>query len=508
MNIRTKVRPAEAAALMLAAAVMMLFISRCSPLYPSNFWVDSNCYMTVGRGMRAGLVPYRDLIEQKGPLLYFLHYLATFVSNTSFLGVYILECLNFGAFLILAVRTARLFAEKRTLILTAALCLLGLCGPAFSAGDLAEEFCLIPIMWAIYDGVRYFMDPERRMPALTLIRNGALAGCVLWIKYTTLGVLFAFMAVIAVERAIRGRGIGRAIVMCLWFLLGMAASTVPWIIYFGVNGALSDFWRVYFTQNLTDYYVADRGPIVNILYGFGRDLSYNTWMVAPVAAGAVSGVGMAWKRNRMAAVLIAAMAACGLLFSYVGGRGGKYTFFAFIPFIPFLAALLSRGLDRLERNGRGASAVALTVCVCVFCTGFGALTNRWKLCDIGLDYETTVQRRFAREICRTENPTLLNSGFLDGGFYLAADVIPTEKWFCTLNVNKAQCRDAHRQAIERGVVDYVVTKYHPITDYDIDDSLYDLIAEEERYYLYRLKSLSARLAEPAPEGGSAGESDG
>ena len=485
MNVKTRVRPAEAAFLMLLAAVMMLFFSRCSPLYPSNFWVDSNCYMTVGRGMRAGLLPYRDLMEQKGPLLYFLHYIAALISENSFLGAYLLECLNFGAFLILAVKTARLFADRYTLVTTSALCLLGLCGAAFASGDLAEEFCLIPIMWAIYDGARYFLDPDRAMPAAVLIRNGALAGCVLWIKYTTLGVSFAFMAVIALECAICRRKIGRAIAMCGWFLLGMALSCAPWLAYFGINGAIGDLLEIYFVQNLTDYAVKNRGMIGNLASGLARDLTRNTWMVAPVTLGVLSGARMAWRKSRPAAVLILAMAACGLFFSYVGGRGGGYTFFAFIAFIPFAAARIAGLLPRLSAK----RAAALCACLCVFCGGFGAYANRWKLKDVGGDYRASTQWKFAQEIQKTENPTLLNVGFLDGGFYLAADVIPTERWFCALNVNKDQCLRAQSEAIESGRVDYAVTCDHPLSDYKIDDSKYDLIMQEGQYYLYRLKSL-------------------
>lgn len=58
---------------LLASALLLAVLSTSSPLYPTNPWVDANCYMTVARGMRAGLLPYRDLIEQKGPLLYGLH---------------------------------------------------------------------------------------------------------------------------------------------------------------------------------------------------------------------------------------------------------------------------------------------------------------------------------------------------------------------------------------------------------------------------------------------------
>ena len=72
------------------AALMLLFASQCSPLYPINLWDDANCLLTVGRVMRRGGVLYRDIYEQKGPLLYLIHALAACVSDTSFWGVYAL----------------------------------------------------------------------------------------------------------------------------------------------------------------------------------------------------------------------------------------------------------------------------------------------------------------------------------------------------------------------------------------------------------------------------------
>ena len=60
----------ELAILVISAAVTITIVSACSPLYPFNPWDDANCFFTVGRGIIHGLVPYRDLYEQKGPLLY------------------------------------------------------------------------------------------------------------------------------------------------------------------------------------------------------------------------------------------------------------------------------------------------------------------------------------------------------------------------------------------------------------------------------------------------------
>ena len=89
--INKKTIPFELFFILLTAFVTILICSKSSPLYPINDWVDANCYMTVGRGMLHGSMPYRDLFEHKGPLIYMLHAAAALISDNSFLGVFLSE---------------------------------------------------------------------------------------------------------------------------------------------------------------------------------------------------------------------------------------------------------------------------------------------------------------------------------------------------------------------------------------------------------------------------------
>ena len=92
------------------AALILLLTSQSSPLYPINLWGDANCLFTVGRVMKDGGVLYRDIYEQKGPLLYLIHALAACLSDTSFWGVYIMEALAMTVALYAAYRLMRLRA--------------------------------------------------------------------------------------------------------------------------------------------------------------------------------------------------------------------------------------------------------------------------------------------------------------------------------------------------------------------------------------------------------------
>ena len=90
MNERTERIDLPLAGLCLGtAAVLLAVCSWSSPLYPYHCGGDANVYFTIGRNMLDGLVPYRDLIDQKGPLLFFIQMLAALVSRQSFLGVWL-----------------------------------------------------------------------------------------------------------------------------------------------------------------------------------------------------------------------------------------------------------------------------------------------------------------------------------------------------------------------------------------------------------------------------------
>ena len=130
-------------ALLVSFAVLAV-CSKNSFLYPMNDWVDVNCFFTVGRGITHGLVPYRDLYDQKGPLLYFVYALAALISEDSFLGVFVIEVLLFALFLYYGGRIAELLSEKPCAFwLAAAGLAVGIpLSPAFSHGGSAEEFFL------------------------------------------------------------------------------------------------------------------------------------------------------------------------------------------------------------------------------------------------------------------------------------------------------------------------------------------------------------------------------
>ena len=110
-----------------------------------------------------------------------------------------------------------------------------------------------------------------------------------------------------------------------------------------------------------------------------------------------------------------------------------------------------------------------------------------------MDYrrEDLPQYRFAEIITQCEDPSLLNYGFLDGGFYFASGVLPSDPYFCSLNIDLPEMDQALQESIREGKTAFVVTRSQKLKG----SSNYKLVDEADlpfegrtwHYYLYQRK---------------------
>ena len=176
---------------------LLLVCSGTSPLYRGHDWTDANTYLTMGRGLLQGAVPYRDLFDHKGPLLYLLYALGAVLHPAGFYGVFVLQMLALAGTLYALYRTARCLgaAPAAALVCACALPVFLLSAGIYYlpdqldyGGGSAEEFCL-PLMAG---GLWLWAVGERRggwSPG-GLAGLGVLAGAVFQIKFS-LAVFFA-----------------------------------------------------------------------------------------------------------------------------------------------------------------------------------------------------------------------------------------------------------------------------------------------------------------------------
>ena len=238
----------------LAAAMYLLFSSKSSPMYPMNDWVDVNCFYTMGKSLLAGLVPYRDLYEQKGPVLYFVYALIALFSDGSFFGVWLLEVVTYGLFLYYSGKIMELYLGESMLVWFLTVVLGGLIPvtAAFAHGASVEEMCLFMSAYGLYVALRA-MKEDRVLSFREAFTCGIWAAILLWIKYTMLGLYLGLAIFIIIWYLGWGHGF-----KALWktvgaFFAGIGVITAVVFLYFAVTGALDDLFRVYFYNNIFLY---------------------------------------------------------------------------------------------------------------------------------------------------------------------------------------------------------------------------------------------------------------
>lgn len=453
--------------LLFTSLIVLLFATKSSPLYPLNDWVDANCFFTVGKGMWSGVVPYRDLLEQKGPVLYFLHMLASGISYRSFLGVFLLEVGAVFACLWYSYRAARLYVGPSVLLFMPVAALLIATSKTFAHGDSVEELVLGPLAFALFVGLRAVKE-ERLLSARESWAIGITAGAVFWMKYTLVGLYVGWFVVIAFL-TLRQEGRRALLQLTGRILGGVLLMTFPILLYFGLHGALGDLFEAYFYNNLVLYAKVEQsqGMLANV-----RMAIKAFWPYMPVIY-ALTGAGVVWhlltqplKLSMHVLLQIASL----VFFLFAGGR--MYVYYA-LPMALFVwlggVAIVGVCEWLLKRRPTSYASFYLSMGMVILCGGLSAKLSPNAYLR-GTAQEEMPQYQFAQIMQKKPNATLLNYGFLDGGFYTTTGIVPKTRVFCALNLPTDALEREQNRYVREGKTDFIVTRneapdfpgYHPV----------------------------------------------
>lgn len=461
--------------------------SRSSFIYPFNDWTDANCFFTVGKAIANGIVPYRDIFEQKGPLLYALHALAYLISNDTFFGVYILEILLCFAFLMLTYVILCRYNHKSIFFLPV-IAAIAYSSESFYMGDSAEEFCLPLLAHSLYVSVKALKN--EKMPSLSeYFVIGITSGCVLWIKYTMLG-FYIGLVVVPFYLLIKNHDWKKIVSMLLTIFAGVAAASAPILLYFAYNGAIYDLFEVYFYDNMFLYSgsgssIPVLGIIGNILNGLGHLLRDNMLTAVMILVGYF---GCFHSEKRYVFMHYMCLLVGTFTFVYVGGRSYPYYAFIFSLFVVF-GIIYGDGILKLPKSDKvrvvGSVLVSL---VLILVLGMNTYF-------IGTEKEELPQYQVKKIIDESgiENPTLLNYKFLDGGFYTVCDIVPNCKYFSKLNLEYDEMNKMQDYYVDNAMIDFIISldkidseSYKLISEIDFFDAARSWDGERNKiYYLYQ-----------------------
>lgn len=260
---------------LVALAFLVLYSFSTSPLYV-NEGMDSCVFKTIGLGILNGKVPYIDIFDHKGPLLFYINAMGLLISRNY--GILLLQVINLTMTLFFLFRIARLFVSRRLSMALVLLALLFYSG-LISEGNQCEEWMLSPIVISLYWGLRMIQEGQPLSVVKSLL-FGVFFGILFFIRsndaVSTVGALFFGISLWKLVR----KEIQQFVIGSLMFLVGFLIVAFPFLVLYCSKGAFSDLMYGLFGFNMK--YTSG---IVSMFMGMFREK--HTLMILSVASCAV-----------------------------------------------------------------------------------------------------------------------------------------------------------------------------------------------------------------------------
>ncbi|MBR3051119.1 MAG: glycosyltransferase family 39 protein [Selenomonadaceae bacterium] len=231
---------------------LLIFSTSTSPLYDS-WGDDSAIFQAVGRGWAEGLLPYVDLFENKGPLIFLIDAIGYSIAPR--VGIFLLQIPAMYLSFLLAWRSLGLFLSGKVKIAAAVFMFVHYAVYTLD-GNRTEEWSMLFLMAATYFFLRGLKEEKFSCPPLYgFIYGVGFGACVLLRMLNAAPLcLCAFLSAVFLIQAGEFKTLLKNL---LNFCAGAVIVVLPFVIYFAAHGALYD--ALYGTILLNLNYSAQRG---------------------------------------------------------------------------------------------------------------------------------------------------------------------------------------------------------------------------------------------------------
>ena len=227
------------------AALAVFFVLLQSPLLPrTNLYpyTDSSVFQLIAEMLLDGGMPYRDVFDHKGPLIYLIDALGYLIHGDA--GIWVLE---FGALFVTEILwyfSFRLLDLPRIWSLILSVLLLFGVGGSLEGGNFLEEFSLPFLSFTAYSYLK--ISNKGCLSKINLVLLGLSCFAILMLKFPAVLIQIPFLIAICFllfKRNQLGRGTAA-------FLLGLFIPTLIICCWLFLNDALNSFVDDYILYNL------------------------------------------------------------------------------------------------------------------------------------------------------------------------------------------------------------------------------------------------------------------
>lgn len=232
--------------------------------------VDSSVFKYIGWSMTKGKVPYLELFDHKGILLYFINYIGTFLSPIH--GIWFIEFIFMFVSVLFTYKLARKFCKKSISLLIMLISFVPMYH-YFDKGNFTEEYALPFQMISLNIFFDFFLHPNRyfgykkkdsfikldfKWFNIPICICGICFACVLFLRANMISIWCIFCIMVLIY-CIAKKKYQELIKFIISFISGIFIIALPILIYIVQHGALQSFINDYLIFNMK--YTDNKGKI-------------------------------------------------------------------------------------------------------------------------------------------------------------------------------------------------------------------------------------------------------
>ncbi len=337
------------------------------PFLGAPFERDEGVYATIAQGVLDGKVPYRDLFDNKPPLVYGWYAVSFLLFGESVVAPRIVAAVFLSLTAVALFNQAKLVLPRPAAWIGAFLFALSTGLPWVALHANTEAYMLLPLVSSLL----FFTIGVKHGGARWFFISGLFAGMAIMTKQVALWNLLALATLAVIYHRRSAATVWQAVKPTAW-LMGGATLTVGVIaLPFAINGALDDLLYANVGYNWVYMgFISNAERLANLGYG----MLFFCAIAAPLVAGALAGLVVIWKRR--ASVTDYMLLAWGAASAIGVASGGRFFPHYFLHLMPALAVLT--GVLVYERFFKGHHAAlskpAVAIATFVIVASLGTTT--------------------------------------------------------------------------------------------------------------------------------------
>lgn len=228
--------------IILSTVYVLLLSTSTSFFYSCKEQLDSMVYQVIGREWLSGVLPYRDLWDLKGPLVFFINALGFLLTDSRY-GILIIQVI----FLFVSLLLVSSYLKKRVSYLKSFVgCIIICCTLAtvYEGGNMVEEY-ILPFLYLSFIFMNRWIEKIGEGNYEHKWSYGLVYGLTfafaLYTRLTNALPLCAGVAYIAIFLIYKRKWINLLCNM-LAFIAGFLLIVIPFLIYFYLTDTILDYW--------------------------------------------------------------------------------------------------------------------------------------------------------------------------------------------------------------------------------------------------------------------------